>query len=377
MNQELLNLLPQEKNDATARFAAYGDLRRVEAWRWTPLAALNAPRKVAHADYQLDLPDAVDEGLQEDAAVRARWLQLSDAPFAWANFALLGEALTLTIPKDAAPQEPLALNIDAARRALQCSRIHVVVEEGAKAAFWFDFRSSSQAAQWPVITLDVADNAELQGVLWFGGEEDTAQLAHVFCTLGTHSRARLNAVQHGGALARLDLEAHLVGEHGDFSFGGLQTLEAAQVADCHVVVRHLTENGVSHQVLRGALDAQSKGIFDGLIYVAHGAQLTDAQQDSRYMLMSNEAMSHSVPRLEIYADDVKCAHGSTVGFLDPEALFYLRSRGISEDAARKMLTLSFLHEAVVVDHDALHDALHDAISALWMKESGDDDQPVA
>ena len=377
MNHVLLDLLPQEKNDAGERVAAYGDLKRVEAWRWTPLDALKAPRKVAHADYQLDLPENVDEGLQEDAVVRARWLELADAPFAWLNFALLDEALTLTIPKGAQPEEPLALNIDAARRALHCSRIHVVVEEGAKAALWFDFRSSSQAAQWPVITLDVADNAELQGVLWFGGEEDTAQLAHVFCTLGTASRARLNAVLHGGSLARLDLEAHLAGEQGDFSFGGLQTLEGAQVGDCHVVVRHLTENGVSHQVLRGALDGASKGIFDGLIYVAHGAQLTDAQQDSRYMLMSNEAMSHSVPRLEIYADDVKCAHGSTVGFLDPEALFYLRSRGVSEDAARKMLTLSFLHEAVVVDHDALHDALHEAISALWMKDAANDNESVA
>ena len=311
----------------------------------------------------------------DDAAVRARWMALSDAPFAWLNFARLDEALTITIPAGSAPPEALALNIDAARRALQFSRIHVRVEKGAKAALWLDYRVSGEAAQLPVVTLDVADEAELEAVLWMGGEGGSAQLAHVLCELGEKSVARLNAVLHGSSLARLDVEALLAGQFADFHFGGLQTLEGEEIGDCHVVVRHLTENGTSHQIVRGALSDKSKGIFDGLIYVAHGAQLTDAQQDSRYMLMSDSATSHSVPRLEIYADDVKCAHGSTVGFLDPEALFYLRSRGVGEEAARKMLTLSFLHEAVVVTHDALHDPLHAAINSLWMGEN--DDESVA
>lgn len=377
MTQSLISLLPENRGGAAAeRFAAYGSLKRIEAWRWTALDALHkTPRKSAFADYQLDLPDNCGENLQADAAVQARWLELADAPFAWLNFAVLDEALTITVPANSAPPEALALNIDAARRALQFSRVHVQVEAGAKAALWLDFRASGEAAQLPVLTFDVADEAQLEAVLWLGGETDCAQLAHVLCELGEKSTARINAVLHGSALARLDVEARLAGQFADFKFGGLQTLSGAQIGDYHVVVRHLTENGVSQQIVRGALSDTSKGIFDGLIYVAHGAQLTDAQQDSRYMLMSDTATSHSVPRLEIYADDVKCAHGSTVGFLDPEALFYLRSRGVSEVQARKMLTLSFLHEAVVVEHDALHDALHEAINALWMGEG--DDEPVA
>lgn len=377
MTQSLIALLPENgTDDIRERLNGYGSLQVVEAWRWTALDALLKPaRKDALADYQLDVAEDCEEGLLDDAAVRARWMALSDAPFAWLNFARLDEALTITIPAGSAPPEALALNIDAARRALQFSRIHVRVEKGAKAALWLDYRVSGEAAQLPVVTLDVADEAELEAVLWMGGEGGSAQLAHVLCELGEKSVARLNAVLHGSSLARLDVEALLAGQFADFHFGGLQTLEGEEIGDCHIVVRHLTENGTSHQIVRGALSDKSKGIFDGLIYVAHGAQLTDAQQDSRYMLMSDSATSHSVPRLEIYADDVKCAHGSTVGFLDPEALFYLRSRGVGEEAARKMLTLSFLHEAVVVTHDALHDPLHAAINSLWMGEN--DDESVA
>ena len=377
MTQSLIALLPENgTDDIRERLNGYGSMQVVEAWRWTALDALLKPaRKDALADYQLDVAEDCEEGLLDDAAVRARWMALSDAPFAWLNFARLDEALTITIPAGSAPPEALALNIDAARRALQFSRIHVRVEKGAKAALWLDYRVSGEAAQLPVVTLDVADEAELEAVLWMGGEGGSAQLAHVLCELGEKSVARLNAVLHGSSLARLDVEALLAGQFADFHFGGLQTLEGEEIGDCHVVVRHLTENGTSHQIVRGALSDKSKGIFDGLIYVAHGAQLTDAQQDSRYMLMSDSATSHSVPRLEIYADDVKCAHGSTVGFLDPEALFYLRSRGVGEEAARKMLTLSFLHEAVVVTHDALHDPLHAAINSLWMGEN--DDESVA
>ena len=377
MTQSLIALLPENgTDDIRERLNGYGSLQVVEAWRWTALDALLKPaRKDALADYQLDVAEDCEEGLLDDAAVRARWMALSDAPFAWLNFARLDEALTITIPAGSAPPEALALNIDAARRALQFSRIHVRVEKGAKAALWLDYRASGEAAQLPVVTLDVADEAELEAVLWMGGEGGSAQLAHVLCELGEKSVARLNAVLHGSSLARLDVEALLAGQFADFHFGGLQTLEGEEIGDCHIVVRHLTENGTSHQIVRGALSDKSKGIFDGLIYVAHGAQLTDAQQDSRYMLMSDSATSHSVPRLEIYADDVKCAHGSTVGFLDPEALFYLRSRGVGEEAARKMLTLSFLHEAVVVTHDALHDPLHAAINSLWMGEN--DDESVA
>ena len=218
--------------------------------------------------------------------------------------------------------------------------------------------------------MDAADGAQIDIALWFHGDAGTAQVAQAAVQQATDSRVRINALQAGGDLLRLDIHSELHGEGTHFAFGGVQLLTGKQTGDYHLNVRHLTENSESHQRVRGALDDAALGIFDGMIYVAHGAQKTDARQDSRYILLADSARSHSVPRLEIYADDVQCAHGSTTGKVDEEALFYLRSRGIGYEAARKMLILSFLHEAVVVEHQTLADAVHQTISDIWL---GDDE----
>lgn len=359
------------QQEAFNRWQAMGDLRRREHWRWTPLDALrDGERRVEGADYQFDLPDAIGEDFGNDDAADRRLLALDDAAFAALNIALLPEALLLTVPNDAELADIAALNIDLLARRLQPSRIHIRAGKNSRSAFWLDYRASRSGAQLPVITVDAADGAQVDVALWFHGEGGTAQVAQVAVQQATDSRVRINALQAGGDLLRLDIHSELHGEGTHFAFGGVQLLTGKQTGDYHLNVRHLTENSESHQRVRGALDDAALGIFDGMIYVAHGAQKTDARQDSRYILLSDSARSHSVPRLEIYADDVQCAHGSTTGKVDQEALFYLRSRGIGYEAARKMLILSFLHEAVVVEHQTLADAVHQTISDIWL---GDDE----
>ena len=363
------------QQQAFARWQEMGDLRRREVWRWTQLDALrDGERRVEGADYQFDLPDAIGEDFGNDDAADRRLLALEDAAFAALNVALLADALILTVPDDAGLEQIAALNIDLAARRLQASRIHIRAGKNSRSAFWIDYRASRHGAQLPVITVDAADGAQVDIALWFHGEGGTAQVAQVAVQQATDSRVRVNALQAGGDLLRLDVHSELHGEGTHFAFGGVQLLEGGQVGDYHLNVRHLTENSESHQRVRGALDDAALGIFDGMIYVAHGAQKTDARQDSRYILLSDSARSHSVPRLEIYADDVQCAHGSTTGKVDEEALFYLRSRGIGYEAARKMLILSFLHEAVVVEHEALAEAVHQTISDIWL---GDNDEAAA
>ena len=360
------------QQEAFTRWQAMGDLRRREHWRWTPLDALrDDARRSEGADYQFDLPDAIGEDFGSDEAADRRLLALEDAAFAALNVALLADALILTVPDDADLEQIAALNIDLAARRLQASRIHIRAGKNSRSAFWIDYRASRHGAQLPVITVDAADGAQIDIALWFHGEGGTAQVAQVAVQQATDSRVRVNALQAGGDLLRLDVHSELHGEGTHFAFGGVQLLTDKQVGDYHLNVRHLTENSESHQRVRGALDGSAQGIFDGMIYVAHGAQKTDARQDSRYILLSDSARSHSVPRLEIYADDVQCAHGSTTGKVDEEALFYLRSRGIGYEAARKMLILSFLHEAVVVEHEALAEAVHQTISDIWL-DDGDE-----
>mgnify|MGYP000958086244 CR=1 FL=1 len=112
-------------------------------------------------------------------------------------------------------------------------------------------------------------------------------------------------------------------------------------------------------------------------YFINNAQNQNVELDAPYILLHDNARSQSVPRLEIYADDVQCAHGSTTGRLDPDALFYLQSRGISLENARKMLILSFLHEAVVIEHPAILDAVHDSISRDWLGDNNEDTPDAA
>ncbi len=345
----------------------YGALNQIEAWRWTPLTALRSKNwAFDSADYQFSLPAEVEEGFSSRDDFDARLLALKDAPFAGLNVALLEEVLTIRVAKGSQPAELIALDIDQMQQALQFSRINLIVEEEAVAAFWFDYRCGDDGGQIPVIHLDVHKKAKVDGAVWLTGGAKSPQLAFLSCEQHQDSEVNISAVQHNGALIRMDINAQMLGDNAYFSFGGVQDLRGNEIGDYHVTINHHSEASESRQVVRGALADKSFGIFDGLIYVSEGAQRTDAKQDSRYILLSPEAKSHSVPRLEIYADDVQCAHGSTVGFLDPDALFYLQSRGISADDAQRILVLSFLHEAVVVSHPALVAPLQEAISQVWM-----------
>ena len=358
--------------------AQYGELRRHETWRWTPLDALTMrERKSEGGDYQSDLPDAVQEKYGTFIYADRCLLDLPDAPFAAQNLAEQRESLMLVVPDDTLLDQPIAFNIDLAVPRLQHTRIHLYVGKNSRAACWLDYQVSRAGAQLPVLSINAAEGAEIDLALWFHGEDNTAQLMYIASQQAANSRIRINALQAGGSLHRLDVHSELRGEGSHFAFGGIQHLRGSQIADYHLNVRHHTENSESHQIVRGTLDDNAQGYFDGTIYVAHGAQKTDARQNSRYILLHDNARSQSVPRLEIYADDVQCAHGSTTGRLDPDALFYLQSRGISLENARKMLILSFLHEAVVIEHPAILDAVHDTISRDWLGDNNEDTSDAA
>jgi len=142
-------------------------------------------------------------------------------------------------------------------------------------------------------------------------------------------------------LVRNDVNAMLDGEGIDCILNGLYLAEGRQVVDNHMRVEHAKPHCSSHELYKGILDGKARSVFNGLIHVHPGAQKTDAKQSNRNLLLSADAIANSNPRLEIFADDVKCTHGSTVGQLDDDAVFYLRSRGIGLDAARSLLTYAF------------------------------------
>ena len=127
---------------------------------------------------------------------------------------------------------------------------------------------------------------------------------------------------------------------------GLYLTKDEQLADHHMIVEHAKPHCNSHEYYNGILDGRSKGVFHGRILVQQPAQKTDAKQTNKNLLLSDEATADTKPQLEIYADDVKCTHGATVGQIDPEAVFYLRSRGITAQEAKKLLTYAFANDVM-------------------------------
>ena len=195
---------------------------------------------------------------------------------------------------------------------------------------------------------------------------DAFHMATIYAAVaagGTYDGFTLNI---GGRITRTEIHALLDGPGAVAHLNGAQLLTGSQHADFTSVVRHAAPKGTSRQTIKNVLNGQSRGVFQGRIEVARGAQGTDGYQMNRALLLSPDAEIDTKPELEIFADDVKCSHGATVGELDAEQLFYLRSRGIPDSEARSMLVRAFLAEALdPVTNDTARDLLEDAVARWW------------
>jgi Fe-S cluster assembly protein SufD len=183
------------------------------------------------------------------------------------------------------------------------------------------------------------------------------------CRFATHS------VSIGGHITRNTINAVLDGEGINCTLNGLYLGTDDQVIDNHTFIDHAKPHCNSYEIYKGILDKKAAGVFNGKIYVRPGAQKTDALQTNRALLLSDDATINTKPELEIYADDVKCTHGATIGQLDSDALFYLRSRGIDEATAKGILTYAFACEAVT---DVRIDAIHEEVEAILMSRFRDE-----
>jgi Fe-S cluster assembly protein SufD len=218
----------------------------------------------------------------------------------------------------------------------------------------------------PVSEIHVADGAVLTHVRMQSESTAAFHLATIYAAIaagGTYDSFTLNV---GGRITRTEFHALLDGVGAIAHLNGAQLLTGSQHADFTSVVRHVAPKGTSRQTIKNVLAGQSRGVFQGRIEVARGAQGTDGYQMNRALLLSPDAEIDTKPELEIFADDVKCSHGATVGELDAEQLFYLRSRGIPDQEARSILVRAFLAEALdPVTNDIARGLLEDAVARWW------------
>ena len=197
-----------------------------------------------------------------------------------------------------------------------------------------------------VTELVLGANAQVEHCKIQQESERAFHVATVQAVLAKDSRWTSHSIALGGRIARNQVQALFEGEGGEAILNGLYLGHGEQLIDHHTAVDHAKPRCESHEFYHGILADRAHGVFNGKIFVRQDAQKTNAKQTNRNLLLSNNAMIDTKPQLEIYADDVKCTHGATVGQLSQEALFYLRARGIGLELARRMLIQAFASDVV-------------------------------
>ncbi len=170
----------------------------------------------------------------------------------------------------------------------------------------------------------------------------------------------------GARLARHEVRAELAGRHIEYGINGVYLGAGDQHHDLTTFIDHAMPNGTSHEMVKGVLTGRARGVFQGKILVRPDAQKTDGFQMNRALLLSRDAEVDSKPELEIYADDVKCSHGATVGELDDDQLFYLTARGIPPARARALLVEAYVQEAIALIGRVLVRDAFAAVAAEWL-----------
>ena len=300
---------------------------------------------------------------REHLARHARW---HDSPFAALNTAFLADGAFVHVPAGATLEQPLeVLFLSSGRPAtdgptVSHPRSLIVIERGAQAAVVETYAGLGDGVYWSNAVTEVVVGEAARAELYRVQREGPQGLQ----VATTHSRQERDSflgahvVTLGAALARHDITTVLAGAGAELILNGLYLLRDDQHADHHTVIDHAQPHCASHEYFNGVLAGRAHGVFTGRIIVRPGAQRTDSKQTNNNLLLSTEARADSQPQLEIYADDVKCTHGSTVGPIDQTQLYYLRSRGLSPDAARSILMYGF--GAEILDrmrHRAVRDRL--------------------
>jgi Fe-S cluster assembly protein SufD len=272
--------------------------------------------------------------------------------FSALNAALMSDGALVHVPGGVVVEKPIEiLHISVVgmdEPGICHPRNLIVLEDGARAQIIERYCSLGDAAYFNNASIEVALGAGCE-LLHARSQEESANAQHLSdlqVRLGEDSRYRLILVALGGAWSRSDVRVTFEGEGAEAELDGLMLARDKQLNDVHLDIRHEVPHCTSRETFKGILDGKGRVVFDGRILVAQDAQKTDAQLSNDNLMLSRSAEVDTKPQLEIFADDVKCSHGTTVGELDSDMLFYLRSRGIPQAQATQMLCQGFAQEII-------------------------------
>ncbi len=194
--------------------------------------------------------------------------------------------------------------------------------------------------------IKLGKNAKLRHYRFQENDQKSACIQNTYIEVDKGAHYEAFTLTNGAGLSRNQIHVNLMGKHSECHLNGINLLENKQIADTTITVEHQAPSCISKQNYRSVINDQATGTFQGKVHVHQIAQKTDGYQKSDALLLSKQATMNTKPELEIYADDVKCSHGTVTGMIDENALFYLRSRGIPEDQARALLIEAFTSQAL-------------------------------
>ncbi|RKE84960.1 Fe-S cluster assembly protein SufD [Rhizobium sp. AG855] len=374
--------------------------RRVETFHYTDLKALlralpaDEPQAVAKSEAPIvndgtvlrilqgvaetpaNLPEGLTvelyrEALSSGAAAEGLTAFNSDDTIGRINGAFVRDGYAIAVAADTVIDRPVELQSVHAAGQLHL-RFPATFGKGSKATVIERHigQSGSAALATVVADLKLDEGAEITWVIVQGEGDADSHLGQIRAELGTDAKFRLFVINAGGKLVRQEVHVKTVGEGSDFTLRGVNLLGGDTHTDVTMTLGHDVPNTTSTEIIRNVVFDRAKGVFQGMIRVAPDAQKTDARMACNTLLMSDDAEFSVKPELEIFADDVQCAHGATVADIHKSHLYYLMSRGIPEKKARGLLVNGFVAEIVEeLEDEALVEALEEIITD-WLEHHG-------
>jgi Fe-S cluster assembly protein SufD len=314
--------------------------KRDEDWRWTDLRGLIRILPPPSEPYPGDVGGGPFDALADEARVIVNGRGAEPIAIA------------------AGSKATVALRFVSRGEGVHVARLEVMVGAGATLRLLESYESDAGSLSQAALTITLAKGASVERIVLAQDAADAVSVSQAKVTLADRAAFSQTLVTSGARRQRLETQVQHPGGHASLRLDGVYLLADKRHADQTTVVTHAGTDGTTAQLTKGVVRDQARGVFQGRIVVTEGADRTDARMGHHALILSDRAEVDAKPELEIYADDVACAHGNTVGALDEDALFYARQRGMPEADARALLTEAFIGEVIDrIEHDGARDVV--------------------
>ena len=369
--------------------------RKTEAWRYTPLRPVERSTAKPTGDLadlsplaiddlsaielvfvngQFDkahLPASLPEGLSISLGADLGAAEQADALnvfstikperhiFGLVNDALAQDVVVVSVAEGVEVTQPIRISSLLSQGAESHTRVLVAMAAGSRLTVIEDIQAQGETLNTAFVEYNIAANAHLEHYRFALQTGSNLAIGGSHFNLYDHAKMNSTIVGFGSEMSRLDTDIIHAGEFADAKLNAMYLLDGKELFDLHATVEHAMPNGKTEENVRCIVADRARAIFNGRIHIHRDAQKTLAELNNRNLLLSDKAEINTKPELEIYADDVKCAHGATVAQIDKQALYYLQTRGVSRAKAQVMLNFGFINELI--------DLMPNAALAEWIR----------